>query len=685
MRIATWFPLTAVWRFFAPPVVAGRTLPRPKRSHRGPRGRRLGFRPGAGCYEQLERREALNATYHGGALIPHVEVQAIYLGSNWETQATLKSESAQLDAFLDYLVDSPYMDMLTDAGYGVGQGTATPGFVANVSLASFNQIFDSDIRGVIDQAIDLSKVQQPTANSLYVVYVEAGKNVNFNGVTSQSGNLKGYHSAFAGADREGVPFDIHYVVVPHPGAPNPTSVTNGYTGIPEVQSLTIGGTSTGTLVPKFNNVSATTTLTWTNGAAPTAAQVQTSLSSIPALAGNVTVTASAGGAFNISVRNLGNIDPIDVSATTGGLTASIATLADGINGVTSDFDQLTSVTSRFLVNAVTNPNHNFKTRGWFDDATNREIADVAVTPANIADVHSRLGPNQYLVQHVFAQDGTIISPDTTAVDLTTNPTVISVISLSLTRAQITWTAVVGATGYRVFLVSGGKSTLLARVPASQTSTVLTNLTPGAKLELRVEAYNAADVTSATTTFDVPNPGLVGPQNFKATAASASSVVLTWDANKTAAGYRIFMTQGTRTIILASLGERGELGQTQITHTITGLKPGSKLSFRVVAFRGSQVLSSVTKTVTLPQIVLTAPEVTAIAVNGDRRVVRLEWNTVAGAQGYRIYRLQGTQRVLLTSLKATATSHTIRGLPAGTRFVVQAFRGTQTKNSLSKSV
>jgi hypothetical protein len=143
-------------------------------------------------------------------------------------------------------------------------------------------------------------------------------------------------------------------------------------------------------------------------------------------------------------------------------------------------------------------------------------------------------------------------------------------------------------------------------------------------------------------------------------------------------------QGTKKTLLATLGEQGQLGQTKITHTITGLKPNSTLSFRIETFRGSQTLSATTKPVTLPPLPLTAPDLTATAVNGNPRNVQLSWKKIAAAQGYRVYYVQGTKRVLIVTLSAAATSHTVRGLPAGTQFVVQAFNGTRTATSQPKS-
>src|SRR5262249_16921940 len=93
-------------------------------------------------------------------------------------------------------------------------------------------------------------------NRLYLVYTPSGIAINNNGATSQVSFL-GYHGAFAGRDANNVPFDIHYVVVPHPGAPNPVSTTQGFSGAFESELLTLGGTTGGTLLPTFNGTTAT--------------------------------------------------------------------------------------------------------------------------------------------------------------------------------------------------------------------------------------------------------------------------------------------------------------------------------------------------------------------------------------------------------------------------------------------
>src|SRR3954447_4469791 len=148
-------------------TIAGRLFMRRLR-----KGRQLTKRPVRCWFERLEAREVFNATYHGGALIPHVEAQAVFLGSQWTSNTTLQAESTAIDNFLGYAVQSPYMDMLTDAGYNVGQGTYSTGARINTTLTTVTT--DATIRSLLQSAISLKLVQQPDPNRLYIVYMPSG-------------------------------------------------------------------------------------------------------------------------------------------------------------------------------------------------------------------------------------------------------------------------------------------------------------------------------------------------------------------------------------------------------------------------------------------------------------------------------------------------------------------------------
>ena len=171
--------------------------------------------------EKLQSRELLSSvTYHGGALISNVEVQNVYLGSDWQTSRGLKAQEARLNAFSSMLVQSTFMDGLTLAGYNVYRGTSSPSVVVNMSLDKTVPLDDSQIQTDLQALIKSGKVQDADPNRLYLIYVEPGMEVTLLGASSRQG-LLGYHGAFAGKTTEGTSINIHYAVMVYPGFPNP--------------------------------------------------------------------------------------------------------------------------------------------------------------------------------------------------------------------------------------------------------------------------------------------------------------------------------------------------------------------------------------------------------------------------------------------------------------------------------
>lgn len=125
--------------------------------------------------ECLKGREVLTVTYFGGNLLKNVEVQAVYLGGGWSSQAQTR---ATMDAFLANVTNSPYMDAMTNAGYGVGRGSAAAGVVDNAALGNNLVLSDAWIQGRLQADIAAGLTQQPNANKLYIVYVQPNVAVN---------------------------------------------------------------------------------------------------------------------------------------------------------------------------------------------------------------------------------------------------------------------------------------------------------------------------------------------------------------------------------------------------------------------------------------------------------------------------------------------------------------------------
>jgi len=177
------------------------------------------FRPSVEC---LEDRQVPTVTYHGGAVLPHVEVQGMYLGSDWYNNATYYNQTARFEDFNRFLPQSSYMDLLNQLGYGVGRGSTSTGTIDRIVLNKNYYLTDSTIRGEIQSFINTGYLQTPDANRLYVVYVEPGVailNDHENNTTSIR-NFAGYHGAFYGHTANGYAADIHYAVIAYAGGYN---------------------------------------------------------------------------------------------------------------------------------------------------------------------------------------------------------------------------------------------------------------------------------------------------------------------------------------------------------------------------------------------------------------------------------------------------------------------------------
>ena len=188
----------------------------PRRPHRvAPRRSRV--RP---AIEGLEGRQLMTVTYGGGALLPNVQVQALYYGSEWSPFGIPQNTTAHLDGFLGNIVNSSYMDMLSKDSYGVGRGSSDPGWIdpANIQQFGFTppNVTDLQLQTALQAAITGKQLTSPNSNNLYVIYVEPNVEV-ISGPDNSVSNFYGYHSAFSGHDASGNATDIHYAVIAYPG------------------------------------------------------------------------------------------------------------------------------------------------------------------------------------------------------------------------------------------------------------------------------------------------------------------------------------------------------------------------------------------------------------------------------------------------------------------------------------
>lgn len=251
---------------------------------------------------------------------------------------------------------------------------------------------------------------------------------------------------------------------------------------------------------------------------------------------------------------------------------------------------------------------------------------------------------------------------------------------SSTQANLSWSLSTGATSYEVYEQENGVAVLLGSVGATSTSATVTGLTPGGTYSFEVAADNGTNTTpTGLVSVTLPSSGgLIAPKNFTVAAVTSTETKLSWSASTGATGYAIYYSNG------GSPQELGTVNSRTTSVTVTGLTPGSTDEFYVEAYNSTTTASTGWVSVVMPgaQALAAPTNVTATALTSTTG--ELSWTGSAGATGYAIYYLSGSQSVLVGTVGANTTSVTIDGLGSSSSysFAVVAFNSTTTSAASS---
>jgi len=246
----------------------------------------------------------------------------------------------------------------------------------------------------------------------------------------------------------------------------------------------------------------------------------------------------------------------------------------------------------------------------------------------------------------------------------TAPTSFTGIATSTTQISLSWGASTGASGYRLYQVSGSTATQIASYSASTTSATVSGLTAGTTYTFRLDAYNTAGSASATTQVATQAAAsIAAPTNVTVTVLSKTSVQVSWTGSSGARGYYVLLSNGTTTQQVASVGS-----QTTSTR-ITRLQAGTAYSFAVTAYSRTSSATSPWTSVTLPAaIAVTTPQSLSFAPSSSSTGT-LSWTASAGATGYMVYAVDaGSNRQASAWVAAGSTSITVSGLRPGRSYM-----------------
>ncbi|HEV2177302.1 MAG TPA: hypothetical protein VGW33_08885 [Terriglobia bacterium] len=212
--------VTAKRRPAAPKAARGRKRqPQGRGAKRPPKRRMLGrvgaFRPPRAAAAPGQPAYP-GFVYNGGPVITNPALSTSFWGALW-SDAAHQTAAQRLTQFAQDLLNSDFMNVLSQYGVGTGNGSGSFGessLVANVA----SQLADSDIQSVIQSNIDAGVIPEPPANNtsdVLLIFLDENTEVNDSSLgivmcEPMGDTAFGYHNGFTTS--AGNPF--YYSVIP---------------------------------------------------------------------------------------------------------------------------------------------------------------------------------------------------------------------------------------------------------------------------------------------------------------------------------------------------------------------------------------------------------------------------------------------------------------------------------------
>ncbi len=226
--------------------------------------------------------------------------------------------------------------------------------------------------------------------------------------------------------------------------------------------------------------------------------------------------------------------------------------------------------------------------------------------------------------------------------------------------KLTWGAVPGANGYRIYRAASAAGTYAQVGAVTGTAYENTGLATGVRYYYKVLAYRtvgANTVTGPLTGAVSAAPVFSAPGNLKAASVRYDQIKLTWNAVPGAryAVYRAASANGPYTRLVFT---------TSTSYTGTGLATGKTYYYKVRSYRWSgetRVYGNTTAAVSAAPVFSAPGNLKAASVRYDQ--IKLTWNAVPGAR-YAVYRAASANGPYTRLVFTTSTSYTGTGLATG---------------------
>lgn len=257
----------------------------------------------------------------------------------------------------------------------------------------------------------------------------------------------------------------------------------------------------------------------------------------------------------------------------------------------------------------------------------------------------------FMYQLAFPIGNTMASASTTSL---LPPSNLAYQTITPDDGKMTWSGVVGATGYKIYEIKDGQLVLLGDTTA--TSYSLNNLAEGSyRYVVSTISSEGESGPSAPVSVDIIYPGMLAPSPLTSTIRNGNDIVLSWSESPYVEKYNVYQVSET--------GEKTLFKSTTArSYTISNAPEGS-YTYAVSAENTFYGESPTTDTVNIDLIhpVMTQPVNLAFTISNGTDVT-LKWQAIDYANSYKIYEVIDGQ----LNLKSTVTGTSVKysNLPAG---------------------
>jgi hypothetical protein len=306
--------------------------------------------------------------------------------------------------------------------------------------------------------------------------------------------------------------------------------------------------------------------------------------------------------------------------------------------------------------------------------------NVSGTTYTLTGLNSGLSYQVY-VEALNTEGTSGASRTSSAVSKATLPSTISSLAVTSSEAQkvsLTWTPVVGATKYHVYRGTNGASLqYIGLVNGQSASSYLdTGLSGGSVYSYSVRPHNGSVEVADS---NIQSMKVIGSFSLTgASAASSTSVNLTWTSASGADGYDLYY--GPTAVPLFHISDIGSSNST--TDTLTGLDPATLYYVKLQAKNSHE--SNIFTVMSLPLSVTTSPSAPVLSETSvSSGSISFQVANATGASSYNVYRSESSGGPY-SQLASGKTASTFTDLTATNGkswyYVVRSFNGTESVNS-----